>query len=76
MKNAIIAIVVFVVAILCCCVLCFRLGISKCEKSVAEQAVKVQQMVQEYDRAITKKVLGSTHRANLDWLVNNYKRAN
>jgi predicted Holliday junction resolvase-like endonuclease len=75
MKNAIIAIIAFVVAILCCCVLCFRLGVSKCEKSVAEQAVKVQQVVQENDRTIREKVLSTSHSDNLMFLLSSHKRA-
>lgn len=70
------AIIVLVVLFGCCVYLAFRLGVSDCRESVAAEANKIQQMVQESSGAIREKVLSASHADNLRWLVNNYKRAN
>lgn len=76
MTNGIIKIAFVVGLIGVCGYLAFRLGGSICREDITNQANKIQQMVQESDRTITEKVLGDTHSNNLQWLVNNYKRAN
>lgn len=75
MSNGIVKIVFLVGIIGACGYLAYRLGISNCREDYATQANKVQQVVQESDRNITEKVLGISHRANLDWLLSEYKRA-
>ena len=76
MTNGIVKIAFVVGLIGACGYLAFRLGGSICREDITNQANKIQQMVQESDRTITEKVLGTSHRDNLLWLVNNYKRAN
>ncbi|MFQ6744814.1 MAG: hypothetical protein ACLRFN_02435 [Alphaproteobacteria bacterium] len=76
MKNAVIKVAFVVGLIGACGYLSYRLGGSVCRENVAKETVQIQQMVQESDTTITEKVLGSAHSDNLQWLVNNYKRAN
>lgn len=76
MTNGIVKIAFVVGLIGACGYLAYRLGGSICREDITNQANKIQQMVQESDRTITEKVLGTSHRDNLLWLVNNYKRAN
>lgn len=76
MTNGIVKIAFVVGLIGACGYLAYRLGGSVCREDIADQTNKIQQMVQESDRTITEKVLGDTHSNNLQWLVNNYKRAN
>lgn len=75
MKNGILAIVIFISILGAGGIMAYRLGVSNCREDVATEAEKVQQVVQESDRNIRKKVLSTTHSDNLNWLVNNYKRA-
>lgn len=75
MKNGILAIVVFIVLCGGLCFMAYRLGDSNCREDIATETEKVQQMVQESDRIITEKVLGAGHRSNLQWLYDNWKRA-
>lgn len=75
MANGIVKIA-FVVGLICACgYLAYRLGGSVCREDITNQAIKVQQMVQQSDRTITEKVLGASHRDNLDWLLSEHKRA-
>ena len=76
MTNGIVKIVILVGLCGACWYMAYRLGVSNCREDIATETNKVQQMVQESDRNITEKVLGATHNDNLQWLVNNYKRAN
>lgn len=76
MSNGIVKIVFLVGLIGSCGYLAYRLGVSNCREDIANERNEIQQVVQESDRNITEKVLGISHRSNLDWLVNNYKRAN
>ena len=75
MKNGIIQIIVLVTLCASSFYLAYRLGGSVCREDIANQANKIQQMVQESDRTITEKVLGTSHRINLDWLCEHHKRA-
>lgn len=75
MANGIVKIAFVVGLIGACGYLAYRLGGSVCREDITNQAIKVQQMVQQSDRAITEKVLGTTHRDNLDWLLSEHKRA-
>jgi hypothetical protein len=74
-KNGVLAIVVLVCMLAGGGVMAFRLGVSNCRKTVAEEANKVQQMVQESDRNIREKVLSASHADNLRWLLSEFKRA-
>ena len=76
MTNGIVKIAILVGLCGACWYMDYRLGVSNCRENIAMETNKVQQMVQESDRNITEKVLGATHSDNLQWLVNNYKRAN
>lgn len=76
MTNGIVKIAILVGLCGACWYMAYRLGVSNCREDIATETNKVQQMVQESDRNITEKVLGATHNDNLQWLVNNYKRAN
>lgn len=76
MSNAVIKIIILVGLFGSCGYMAYRLGVSNCRESVANERNEVQQVVQESDRNIREKVLSATHSANLAWLVNNYKRAN
>jgi hypothetical protein len=75
MKNGIIQIIVLVTLCASSFYLAYRLGGSICREDIADQTNKIQQMVQESDRTITEKVLGTSHRANLDWLCEHHRRA-
>jgi hypothetical protein len=75
MKNGIIQIIVLVTLCASSFYLAYRLGGSICREDIADQTNKIQQMVQESDRNITEKVLGSSHLANLTFLCETYKRA-
>lgn len=75
MRNGILAIIVLVCMLIGGGFMAFRLGVSNCRETVAEEANKVQQMVQESDRNITEKVLGAGHLANLTFLCETYRRA-
>lgn len=75
MRNGILAIVVLAYMLLGCGFMAFRLGVSNCRKTVAEETNKVQQMVQESDRNIREKVLSDSHSNNLRWLLSEFKRA-
>lgn len=58
-----------------CGFMAFRMGVSVCREDNAEATIKVQQVVQESDRLIRETVLGTGHRANLDWLLSTHRRA-
>ena len=75
MKNAIIAIIILICMFLSVGFLSFRIGVENCQRTVAEETIKVQQVVQENDRIITEKVLGAGHISNLQWLCDHWKRA-
>lgn len=75
MSNGIVKIVFLVGIIGACGYLAYRLGISNCREDIANERNEIQQVVQESDRTITEKVLGTSHRANLDWLCEHHKRA-
>lgn len=75
MKNGIIQIIILVSLCASSFYLAYRLGGSVCREDIADQTNKIQQMVQESDRTITEKVLATSHRANLDWLCEQWKRA-
>lgn len=75
MTNGIVKIAVLVGLCGACWYMAYRLGVSNCREYIATETNKVQQMVQESDRNITEKVLGATHRANLDWLLSEFRRA-
>lgn len=75
MSNGIVKIVFLVGIIGACGYLAYRLGISNCREDIANERNEIQQVVQESDRNITEKVLGIGHRANLDWLLSEHKRA-
>lgn len=75
MTNGIVKIAFVVGLIWACGYLAYRLGGSICREDITNQANKIQQMVQESDRTITEKVLGTSHRANLDWLCEHHRRA-
>lgn len=69
------AIVILVVLFGCCVYLAFRLGVSDCRESIASEANKIQQMVQESSGAIREKVLSASHADNLQWLLSEFRRA-
>lgn len=75
MTNGIVKIAVLVGLCGACWYMAYRLGVSNCREDVATETNKVQQMVRESDRNITEKVLGATHRTNLDWLLSEHRRA-
>ena len=75
MANGILKIAFVVGLIGACGYLAFRLGGSVCREDITNQAIKVQQMVQQSDRTITERVLSDSHTNNLRWLCDNYKRA-
>lgn len=75
MTNGIAKIAILVGLCGACWYMAYRLGVSNCREDIATETNKVQQMVQESDRNITEKVLGATHRANLDWLLSEFRRA-
>lgn len=75
MSNGIVKIVFLVGLIGACGFLAYRLGISNCREDIANERNEIQQVVQEYDRNITEKVLGAGHLANLTFLCETYKRA-
>lgn len=75
MTNAIVKIVFVICVFLAVGYMAFRLGVSNCREDIATETEKVQQMVQESDRIITEKVLGAGHLSNLQWLYDNWKRA-
>lgn len=75
MKNALVRIVVLAVLLFGIGYLAYRLGVSNCREDYATQANKVQQVVQENDRAIREKVYGTASSDNLDWLCKHWKRA-
>jgi hypothetical protein len=75
MTNGIVKIAFVVGLIGACGYLAYRLGGSVCREDITNQAIKVQQMVQQSDRTITERVLSDSHTNNLRWLCDNYKRA-
>ena len=75
MKNGVLVAVALVVALVGFGFVAYRLGISTCRESVASEAEKIQQVVQESDRNIRRKVLGTAHSDNLNWLLSEFKRA-
>lgn len=75
MTNGIVKIAILVGLCGACWYMAYRLGVSNCREDIATETNKVQQMVQESDRTITEKVLGATHRSNLDWLLSEFRRA-
>ena len=75
MTNGIVKIAFVVGLIGACGYLAYRLGGSVCREDIADQTIKVQQMVQQSDRNITEKVLGDTHSNNLRWLLSEFRRA-
>ena len=75
MANGIVKIAFVVGLIGACGYLAYRLGGSVCREDIADQTIKVQQMVQQSDRTITEKVLGDTHSNNLQWLLSEFRRA-
>lgn len=75
MKNALVGIVILAVLLFGLGYLAYRLGVSNCREDYTTQANKVQQMVQESDRAIREKVYGTASADNLDWLCKHWKRA-
>lgn len=75
MKNALVGTVVLAVLLCGLGYLAYRLGVSNCREDYATQANKVQQVVQENDRAIREKVYSTASADNLDWLCKHWKRA-
>jgi hypothetical protein len=75
MKNGILAVVVLVCMLIGFGLMAFRLGVSNCRETVAEETNRVQQMVQESSGAIKQKVLSASHSDNLDWLCRHWRRA-
>lgn len=75
MSNAVVKIIILVGLFGSCGYMAYRLGVSNCRESVANEANKVQQVVQESDRNIREKVLSATHSANLTFLLSEFKRA-
>lgn len=75
MTNGIVKIAFVVGLVGACGYLAYQLGGSVCREDITNQTNKIQQMVQESDTTITEKVLGATHRANLDWLLSEFRRA-
>lgn len=75
MSNGIVKIVFLVGLVGACGYLAYRLGVSNCREDIANEKNEIQQMVQESDRNITEKVLGTNHLANLAFLCEHYKRA-
>ena len=75
MKNGILAIIVLGCVLIGGGLMAFRMGVSNCREAVAEEANKVQQMVQESSGAIREKVLSASHSDNLRWLLSEFKRA-
>ena len=75
MKNGVLAIIVLVCMLVGGGFMAFRLGVSNCRKTVAEEANKVQQMVQESSGTIREKVLSASHADNLQWLLSEFRRA-
>lgn len=75
MKNGILAVVVLVCMLIGFGLMAFRLGVSNCRETVAEETNRVQQMVQESSGTIREKVLSASHSDNLRWLLSEYRRA-
>lgn len=75
MKNGILAVVVLVCMLIGFGLMAFRLGVSNCRETVAEETNRVQQMVQESSGTIREKVLSASHADNLQWLLSEYRRA-
>ena len=75
MKNVIVGAIFLVIMLGGFGFVVYRLGVSNCRESVATEAEKIQQVVQESDRNIRRKVLGITHSDNLNWLLSTHRRA-
>lgn len=75
MKNVIVGAIFLVIMLGGFGLVAYRLGVSNCRESVATEAEKVQQVVQESDRNIRRKVLSTAHSSNLVWLLSSHKRA-
>lgn len=75
MSNAVVKVALIVCFVGAGWYMAYRLGGSVCRENVAKETIQVQQMVQESDERITKKVLGSAHSDNLQWLLSTHRRA-
>ena len=69
------AIVVLVIMFGGGCYLAYRLGVSDCRTDSAESAVEQTQAVSRVDSEIMQRVMSVSDGDNLDWLLQNWRRA-
>lgn len=69
------AIVILVVLFGGGCYLAYRLGVSDCRKDSATAAVEQTQAVSRLDAEIVRRVMSVPDGDNLDWLLQNWRRA-
>ena len=69
------AIVILVVLFGSGCYLAYRLGVSDCRKNTAESEAEQTQAVSRVDAEIVQRVMSVPDGDNLDWLLQNWCRA-